>query len=137
MKSKARTVFDTNVLVSALFSKTSVPRQAFEKAVRNDSILLSLSVFAELSEVLSREKLLPYLTEAERLQFLARIVNVGIPIEVGERIAVCRDPKDDKFLELGVAGKADYIVTGDKELLELHPFRGILILTPKDYVTTD
>lgn len=132
-----RTVFDTNVLVSALFSKTSVPRQAFEKAASSGHILISLAVFVELSEVLNREKLSPYFTEAERLQFLARVINLAIPVEIDERIEVCRDPKDDKFLELGISGNADYIVTGDKDLLELHPFRGISILTPKEYLITD
>jgi uncharacterized protein len=46
------------------------------------------------------------------------------------RIIACRDPKDDKFLGLAVAGAADAIVTGDDDLLVLHPFRGIEIVRP-------
>ena len=49
-------------------------------------------------------------------------------------IRVCRDPKDDKFLEVAVHGQADAIVTGDQDLLNLNPFRGIAILTPREYV---
>ena len=45
-----------------------------------------------------------------------------------------RDPKDDKFLDVAVNGRADVIVTGDGDLLALHPFRGIAILTPAAYV---
>jgi putative PIN family toxin of toxin-antitoxin system len=51
-------------------------------------------------------------------------------VTIGERIAACRDPTDDKFLELAVAGHADLIVTGDGDLLALHPFRDIAIVTP-------
>ena len=56
-------------------------------------------------------------------------------IEPVVKISECRDPKDNKFLELAVAGKADCIVTGDKDLLELHPFRNIRIITPKEFLT--
>ena len=50
------------------------------------------------------------------------------------RIRACRNPRDDKFLELAVHGLADAIVTGDRNLLELNPFRGIAILTPAEYL---
>jgi predicted nucleic acid-binding protein len=60
-------VFDTNVLVSALLIKTSVPRQAFEQAALNGTILVSLATYAELSQVLSRQKFARYLSESERL----------------------------------------------------------------------
>lgn len=49
-------------------------------------------------------------------------------------IRACRDPKDDKFLELAIDGRADAIVTGDQDLLVLHPFRGIAVLTPAEYL---
>jgi uncharacterized protein len=55
-------------------------------------------------------------------------------IAITERIAACRDPKDDKFLELAVNGRADLIVTGDADLLALDPFRGIPIVTPAAFV---
>ena len=53
---------------------------------------------------------------------------------VGERFAACRDPKDDKFLELAVNGRADVILTGDNDLLVLDPFRGISIIAPAAFV---
>lgn len=55
-------------------------------------------------------------------------------IEPELRISVCRHPKDNKFLELAIAGNADCIVTGDKDLLVLHPFRGIKIISPSDFL---
>jgi predicted nucleic acid-binding protein len=55
-------------------------------------------------------------------------------VAISERIAACRDPKDDKFLELAVSGKAEVIVSGDGDLLDLNPFRGIPIVTPATFV---
>ncbi len=55
-------------------------------------------------------------------------------VEIVQRIQACRDPADDKFLEVAVNGRADIIVTGDGDLLDLHPFRGIAILTPAAYM---
>jgi len=48
----------------------------------------------------------------------------------------CRDPKDNKFLELAVAGEATHIVTGDSDLLVLNPFRDIAVLTPSEFLAT-
>jgi putative PIN family toxin of toxin-antitoxin system len=60
------------------------------------------------------------------------LVQAGILIEITENINLCRDPKDDMILELAVSGQADVIVSGDDDLLVLHPFRGISILAPED-----
>lgn len=49
-------------------------------------------------------------------------------------IRACRDPRADKFLEVAVRGRADLILTGDQDLLALHPFRDIAILSPVDYL---
>ena len=58
----------------------------------------------------------------------AALINVGVSINA------CRDPKDDKFLELAVSANASCIVSGDKDLLILHPFRNILILNAADFI---
>jgi predicted nucleic acid-binding protein len=55
-------------------------------------------------------------------------------VEVTESVHACRDPKDDRFLELAVSGHATCIVTGDDDLLSLHPFRGILLLSPRSFL---
>jgi putative PIN family toxin of toxin-antitoxin system len=59
----------------------------------------------------------------------------GELVEPIERTAVCRDPKDDIFLSVALAGRADALVTGDSDLLSLGPFRGIPILTPAEFAT--
>ena len=58
-------------------------------------------------------------------------------VEITEVVNACRDPKDDKFLELAVSGRATHIISGDDDLLALHPFRGIAILTPQDFVAQE
>ena len=116
MNRDPRYVFDTNTLVSALLFARSNPGQAFSRALRRSQILLSLSTLEELAEVLQREKLDRYVTASEREDFLAALINRAVIIEPTETIRVCRDPKDDKFLELAVSGRATYIVSGDTDL---------------------
>ncbi|NJN97057.1 MAG: putative toxin-antitoxin system toxin component, PIN family [Anaerolineales bacterium] len=135
MPTDRRFVFDTNVIVSAVLLKQSVSRQAFDRALTSGELLLSLAVISELNDVLKREQFDKYILEEERMQFLAILVREATLIEVTEPIAECRDPKDDKFLELAIGGKAVCIVSGDKDLLVLHPFRGIPILTPAGFLS--
>ncbi len=55
-------------------------------------------------------------------------------ITIIEEVDACRDPKDNKFLEVAVNGMADMLITGDNDLLDINPFRGIIIITPADFV---
>ena len=89
----------------------------------------------ELAEVLGRKRLNKYLLEQERMRFLAALLKEAELVEVNETITDCRDEKDNKFLELAVGGKADCIVSGDGDLLILNPFRGISILTPREFLS--
>lgn len=130
MRSNPRCVFDTNVLVSALLFDESRPAQAFFAALHSGEVLVSADVILELNDVLGREKLQRYVSEAERERFLRSLLREARLVEIQEKVQACRDPKDDKFLELAVNGDADCIVSGDDDLLTLGPFRGIEILTP-------
>lgn len=130
-----RIVFDTNVIVSALMFPRSVPRQAFNLAYSTGKILASTATTMELEEVLSRKKFEKYFSMEERIQFVARFFADAEIIEIKEKITACRDRKDDKFLELAVNGKADYIITGDQDLLVLHPFQNIVIISVSDYLS--
>ena len=135
MSRKPRFVFDNNAIVSALLFSNSVPGQAFFAALDRGEFLVSRETFAELSEALARPKFDRYVTREEREQFLVRLLIEAALIETTEMIVTCRDPKDDKFLELAVGGRAACIVTGDQDLLALHPFRDIPILTPAQFLT--
>ncbi|MDO9300156.1 MAG: putative toxin-antitoxin system toxin component, PIN family [Anaerolineales bacterium] len=137
MADRGRFVFDTNVIVSALLFKKSVVRESLDKARTAGIILLSLDVIEELHNVLSRPAFDRYIEEEDRLKFLALLIKEAAIVEIAERLRECRDPKDDKFLELSVNGNASLIVSGDKDLQVLHPFRNIPILSPREFLDTD
>jgi uncharacterized protein len=128
-----RVVLDTNVIVSAAL-RMGNPHRALLKARRDAVILASDDTLAELNEVLLRPKfdreISRTLREGLYKEFARQCTLVPIPFP----IHVCRDPRDDKFIELAVHGRAAAIITGDRDLLDLNPFRGIAILTPADYV---
>jgi putative PIN family toxin of toxin-antitoxin system len=129
--SEKRFVIDTGVAVSAVLLPRSVPRQALDAAAAKGKLLVSEETIAELDEVLRRPKFNKYVSEGERLEFLAALVQQAEQVQVTEVITACRDAKDNKFLELAVSGGASQIVSGDEDLLVLHPFRGIAVLTPQ------
>jgi putative PIN family toxin of toxin-antitoxin system len=108
----------------------SILGQAVRKAVADCQLLASDATIMELADVLGRPKFDAYVTIRERQEFLRLFNRVADRIPITRVIQVCRDPKDDKFLELAVNGAAQLIITGDADLLALHPFRGIDILTP-------
>jgi hypothetical protein len=134
MMSKPFFVIDTNCFVSANLIKNSTSDRAFDKALINGRIALSDQVFNEYTEVLYREKLDKYLNEAKRQSALKLIKKNAILFSPIEKITDCRDPKDNKFLELAIACKASCIISGDPHLLILHPFRGIPVLNPSDFL---
>jgi putative PIN family toxin of toxin-antitoxin system len=134
METDVRTVFDTNAMVSALLFEQSVPANAFFAAWELGDILLSQDTFRDLSEVLGRSQFDGYVTREEREQFPARLLIEGTMVEIGDTVRACRDPKDDKLLELADSGAASCLVTGDQDLLVLNPFRGITILTPAQFL---
>ena len=129
-----RFVFDANVLVSAFLFSQSKPRQALDKAQDIGIILVSSSFFTELQEVLSRPKFDRYITLERRKELLENLVETAEFINVNEQINECRDPKDNKYLELAVSGKAECIITGDEDLLVLNPFRQIDILMVQKFL---
>ena len=131
---ETRTVIDTSVVVSAVLLPRSVPRQAFDAAASRGKLLVSEATVAELDEVLRRPKFDKYIPEEKRLVFLAALVREAEQVEVTGVITACRDAKDNKFLELAVSGRASHIITGDSDLLALHPFQGIAVVTPQTFL---
>ena len=93
--------------------------------------LISRATVEDLNDVLRRKGFEKYVTEEERMEFLSVFVGDGVLLDIVERVMACRNSKDDKFLELAVNGKVTCIVSADQDLLVLHPFRGIAIMTPR------
>jgi uncharacterized protein len=127
-------VIDTNTLISAFVFKYSNPRKAFEKAIKKGEVFASLKTYNEFSEVLLRPKFDKYISLEEKLLALKEFKELAVFRKISETITDCRDPKDDKFLELAVSVNASCIITGDKDLLILNPFRNIPILNAVDFI---
>jgi uncharacterized protein len=128
-----RVVVDTNVLVSAALKQQSMPGMAALIVERRGGLLKSLATEQQLFEVVTRPRLAS-LIDPETQAWLKKLMAAAELVTVTERIAACRDPTDDKFLELAVNGHADLIVSGDGDLLALNPFRDIPIVTPAVFV---
>jgi uncharacterized protein len=96
--------------------------------------LASAVTFSELVSTMEKAKFNRYANPASRREFVAFIhANVQF-VTIERAIQVCRDPDDDKFLEVAVNGEANALVTGDADLLALNPFEGISIITATDYL---
>lgn len=134
MADRPRVVLDNNALVSRLLLPDSVPGRAVRKAVDEAQLLVSEATLSELADVLGRRKFDRYVTVEDRMRFLLLLGSVAELVPIGYAIRACRDPRDDKFLELAVNGQAACIVTGDRDLLALHPFHGVSIVSPGAYV---
>jgi uncharacterized protein len=91
----------------------------------------------ELQNVIKRKKFDKYVTAEERDAFITLLTTTATLVEIDERIQASQDSKDDKFLEVAVNGSASCIVTGDPDLLVLHPFRGVVIITPALFLSDD
>jgi putative PIN family toxin of toxin-antitoxin system len=134
MLAHQRVVVDTNVLVSRLLAAESTPGQAVREARRRGRLLVSEPTLSELAEVLAREKLDRYISLEQRKQFLRHLSHIVELVPIIQVVRECRDPKDDKFLEVALNGRANVIITGDADMLALHPWREIEILSPVAYL---
>jgi hypothetical protein len=127
-------VFDTNILVSAILKPESVPTLALQMALKKGVIVFSDETRSELLEVLSRSKFDKYIVASDRLAKVALIEHEIVSLtETTEQIA-CRDDEDIPFLKIVLQHPVSCIVTGDQDLLVLHPFRNVPILKPSDFI---
>lgn len=134
MNGSQRFVADTNVLVSFILRPNSTPGHAVTRALDRSLIVFSDVTFAELSTVLKRPKFDPYVLWQRRQSVLRLLADAALHVAPTEHIRACSDPRDDQILEAAVAGGADLILTGDRALRALHPFRDIQILTAAEYL---
>ncbi len=129
-----RAVIDTNVFVTALLRGT-VPRRIYDAFLDGEfTPVFSPETLAELLEVLTRPALQALMSQTEVQTFLDTIQHDTLLVRPRRHVRACRDPKDDIFLDSAIAGRADCIVTGDRDLLALDPFRDIRILRPAEFL---
>ena len=129
-----RAALDANVLLSGLLHGRTTRPILLAMIARHFRLVTSETLLGELTEVLSRPEWLRTLDATECRELLAIIREAGTFVTPTHRITACRDPEDNALLECAIAGRADYLVTGDLDLLALHPFRGIHILRPAEFL---
>jgi uncharacterized protein len=129
-----RIVVDTNVLVSSLLRFRSSPGQAFARALNTGIVLVSDETMAELADVFARPKLDAYVTARQRQDFLLELGGAAEWVTIIQLVRECRDPRDNKFLEVALNGRADLIITGDQDLIAMNPWLEIGILSPAEYL---
>jgi putative PIN family toxin of toxin-antitoxin system len=127
-------VLDVNTLVSAYLFPDSALGQVLKLVLEKHRLLLSLAVASQLREVFARPKFDPYLSKRRRDELVAATIQSSEFIEPSIRIVACRDSTDNSILELAVDSSAAAIVTGDQDMLALHPFQGIPILAPRQFL---
>ena len=130
-----RVVLDTNVLISAALRPAGAPRRVIDAVRReNGELLFSDETFDELQTRIWRSKFDGYLSRESRAIYLAQLKTVSAWVSISGAKMGCRDPDDDMLLEAALMGNADCLVTGDRDILEMHPFRNIPILTPATFL---
>jgi hypothetical protein len=134
-----RVVFDTSTLVGAALKFGSKPHQALMLALGSCKIAICEQELAELDEVLHRSSFDRYLSHSDRDKYLLLIRERTQIVQIDEMIGAsldppCRDPNDMFILTLAATAQADVIVSSDHDLLVLHPWRGIAIMTPAQFL---
>ncbi len=131
-----RVVIDTNLWVSRLLLAGSAPAQAVDKALAAFEVMMSEPLVEELADVLSRKKFDRYVSVRDREEFLRRVLRIATIAPVLSEVDDCRDPDDNRLLALALDSESGYILTGDRDLLLLNPWRGVRIVSPREFLNT-
>ena len=128
-----RLVLDTNVLVSAILSPNSISAKILNWGEDNSVILYSDATLTEVLSILKRSKFSKYIDHGDIDGLSIRIKTVWLLIKILNQVQLCRDPKDDKFIDLALNGNASHLITGDNDLLVLNPMENISIINPRTF----
>jgi len=127
-------VLDTNIWVSFALNRNSELGRSVAQLIAKQPYAFSEDTFRELTEVILRNKFDPYVSRRSRIEILRLIASGAEWFKPANEVSECRDPEDNKFLELAITANATHILTGDDDILCLDPFRGIRITTLSFFV---
>ena len=133
MKAKnVKVIFDTNIWISFLIGKrlSSIKNYIASERI---TLIFSSQLLTELKITTSRDKLKKYFPPESVEELVDFLETIAVFVEVKQKNTTCRDPKDNFLLDLIESSNADFLVTGDKDLLALHPFLSASILTPSNF----
>ena len=127
-----KVIFDTNVWISFLIGKRLA---VIKNYISNGQIIIITTeqLLNEIEEVTSRERLKKYFPQESVIELLELLETIAEKVEIIPTYFISRDPKDNFLLDLIDFSKADYLVTGDKDLLVHNPFKSATILTPANF----
>ncbi len=127
-----RAVLDTNVLIAAFVAEGICSKLFVRARKRQFTLVICPVILNEVERVLVKK----FLANKNETREVLRLISQAAAINVHPKqkvTGVCRDADDDNVLACALAGKADYLVTGDADLLDLREYAGIRILTPRDF----
>ena len=132
-------VIDTNILISAALSPDGTARKALDKVYQQFKIAQSEETYQELSIRIYKPKFDKYISNTERQDFLEVVKKYSQFIEIKSQINICRDADDHKFLDLAKDSNAEFLITGDQDLLSLKTLAEYQnqIITPREFLTLD
>jgi hypothetical protein len=127
-----KVVIDTNIWVSYLLGSLlqGIDEKILSKEIK---VVVSDEMLKEISEVSSRPKFKNIFTAKRIKELFSLLDSYAIVVSPSQKVNVCRDGKDNCLLEVALEGEADYLVTGDEDLLVLDPFHNTKIVKPKDF----
>jgi putative PIN family toxin of toxin-antitoxin system len=128
-----RIVLDTNIFIYFLISDSF---HKLDKRLKNNDVklLFSEELLSEFLQVVSRQKFKKYFSEKDVTNLINNLYSYADLIEVHSHVNVCRDKKDNFLLALCADGKADFLITGDEDLLVLKKFKKTSLLKFSDYL---
>lgn len=132
-----RAVLDTVVFVRALINPKGRWRRLLFDFSDRYVIVLSPDIISEIASVVYRpalHKRFPQLADPPQLDRVLQLFEQAEVVEPAEAVSVCRDPNDDKFFACALAGRADYIVTEDKDILDVGEFRGARAISAAAFI---
>jgi putative PIN family toxin of toxin-antitoxin system len=130
IKNQIKVIFDTNIWISFLIGKrlAQIKKYIVDGKIK---IVVCEQLLKEIETVTSRQKLKKYFPSESVKELIDLFEAIGENVEISSKYFVSRDPKDDFLFDLIDFSKADFLVTGDKDLLEMNPFKTAQIITPK------
>lgn len=131
---RSRIIVDTNVIISAILFKGETIRSVLLLALNEYQLVFSQATWDELASVLQREGFEKFMPLGARLRILSDLASRIELIPSHHLVTDCRDPKDNKFLSLALDAGATLLVTGDEDLKVLHPYRGLGIVSPAQFM---
>lgn len=133
-----RAVLDTNTLVSSVINiPFSVSQEIYQNFIDKHFLLIvSPPLLAEVDDVIHRERVMKFHKRpAEKLQeIINQLTNLSLVVPGNAKVEIVRDPDDNKILSTALEGKADYIISRDRDLLDLKEYKGIKITSPEEFI---